>query len=154
MVTSPYEWKILEWDDKLQTNKTILICVLTWTVCGLSNSSLFAYFRRLHNDGLKPWRQEMDCSVSSIYMYQINITNTVMLSISVLWLIDNIGRYNAEIIRPLYFINFFQHFIPAVVSKDRRGVITFMQSKMRGSWGSFKLIHYQCFVCFCIFSHF
>ena len=21
MVTSPYEWKILEWDDKLQTNK-------------------------------------------------------------------------------------------------------------------------------------
>ena len=36
---------------------TIFVFVRTWTMYGLSNSSLFAHFRRLHNDSLTSGNQ-------------------------------------------------------------------------------------------------
>ena len=42
MVMSPNEWKILEWDEKLQTN--IYMCHIVWTVLYISNNIICSQF--------------------------------------------------------------------------------------------------------------
>ena len=44
MVTSPYEWKIFEWDEKFQTNKQTKL-----SICSVLYSGMFCVFITVYN---------------------------------------------------------------------------------------------------------